>query len=336
MENLRTAAAFRTKKDKRHYYMMFALFIALALYSAFGLLTFNNPVPVTSPSFGPVVVRRMNAIITMLIATTCQALGTVAFQSVTNNRVITPSLLGYEALYSTIQTATMFLFGASAFFALGNISSFLLQVAAMVLLSLLLYGWLLTGEKGNLQLMLLVGIMIGTGLRSLSGFMRRLLAPSEFDILQAKLFGSVNNADASYFPYVIPIVFLCAVALMLLSRRLNVMAMGRDVSINLGVDHQKNTIFVLILVSILMSVSTALIGPLTFFGFLSANLAYQVTKTYDYRYLFPMTLAIGFLILSGSYFLMYHVFDAQGVVSILIELIGGIVFLGLLFRKDKV
>ena len=127
-------------------------------------------------------------------------------------------------------------------------------------MSLLLYGWLLSGRYGDLQLMLLVGVIIGTGLRSLSSFMRRLLAPSEFDILQARLFGSVNNADPSYFPFVIPIVIVTAIILLSYSKT-KCPIPWKDVSTALGVKHQPGIIFGLILVSILMSISTAMVGP---------------------------------------------------------------------------
>ena len=277
----------------------------------------------------------MVALVAMIIAATCQSLSTVAFQSITSNRVITPSLLGFEALYSTINTSTMFLFGASAFVSFIGVKSFLFQVAAMVLMCLILYGWLLSGKYGDLQLMLLVGVIIGTGLRSLSSFMRRLLEPSEFDILQARLFGSVNNADADYFPIAIPLVLITALLLLAYSKRLNVVSLGRDVSTSLGVNHQPSVIYTLILVSVLMSVSTALVGPLTFFGFLVATLSYQAAPTYDHRYIFPMALAIGFLILTSAYFFMYHIFDAQGVVSVIIEMVGGITFLIIVLRKGS-
>ncbi len=172
----------------------------------------------------------------------------------------------------------------------------------MVIMCLILYGWLLSGKFGDLQLMLLVGVILGTGLRSLSSFMRRLLAPSEFDILQARLFGSVNNADAAYFPVAIPIVIVVACLLLASSNRLNVLALGKNMSTSLGMNHRMGVIVNLVLVSILMAVSTALVGPLTFYGFLVATLSYQMVPTYDHKYLFPMALAIGFLILTGSYF----------------------------------
>lgn len=329
----RSARAFRSKKEEKRYWILLIILIVLGVLSSYGLLVYNNPVPVDSPSFIPVVRRRIDALVAMIIATICQSLSTVAFQSITNNRIITPSLLGFESLYSTIHTSTIFFFGASAFINFSGIGSFAFQVFVMVLMSLILYGWLLSGKYGNLQLMLLVGIIIGTGLRSVSTFMRRLLAPSEFDILQARLFGSVNNANSEYYPVVIPIVIIVAVVLLAYSKKLNVLSLGKDVSTSLGVKHQSSIIYTLILVSVLMSISTAMVGPLTFFGFLVATLSYQAAPTYDHRYIFPMSLAIGFLILTGAYFLMYHVFNAQGVVSVIIEMLGGIIFLIAILRK---
>lgn len=328
-----SSQTFRSKKESRRYWITLLTFIILGALSSYGLLVYNNPVPVDSPSFIPVVQRRVVALIAMLIATVCQSLATVAFQSVTNNRVITPSLLGFEALYSTIHTSTIFLFGASVFIGFKGTGPFILQIVLMILMCLILYGWLLSGKYGDLQLMLLVGLIIGTGLRSLSTFMRRLLAPSEFDILQARLFGSVNNADSEYFIIAIPIVVVVTLLLLIYSKKLNVLSLGKDMATSLGVNYQFSIIYVLILVSILMSVSTAVVGPLTFFGFLVATLSYQLTPTYDHKYIFPMALSIGFLVLTNAYFFMYHIFNAQGVVSVIIEIAGGLTFLTLILRK---
>ena len=329
----RSASAFRSKKEARRYWIVLITLIALGLLSSYGLLVYNNPVPIDSPSFIPVVKRRIVAIVAMIIAAVCHSLSTVAFQSITNNKIITPSLLGFESLYSAIQTSTIFFFGASALINFNGIGSFLFQVVVMVFMSLILYGWLLSGKYGNLQLMLLVGIIIGTGLNSVSTFMRKLLAPSEFDILQARLFGSVNHADPAYFPIVIPMIIIVAVLIFAHSKNLNVLSLGKDVATSFGVKYQPSVIYTLVLVAILMSISTALIGPLTFYGFLVATLSYQAASTYDHRYIFPMAFAIGFLIMTSAYFLMYHVFHAQGVVSVIIELFGGIIFLTIVLRK---
>jgi iron complex transport system permease protein len=330
---MRTSRAFRSGKDARRYWVLLTFLLGIGVIASLGLLLYNNPVPVDSPSFIPVVRRRAVAVVAMLIAALCHSFATVAFQTVTNNRIITPSLLGYEALYSAIQTSTIYLFGATALVQFSGTGAFLLQVALMIALSLILYGWLLAGKYGNLHLMLLIGIIIGSGLNSVSGFMRRMLAPSEFDLLQSRLIGSVTNADADYFPIAIPIVLATVLGLYLFSRNLNAMSLGRDAATAFGVRYQASVIYTLILVALLMAVSTSLIGPMTFFGFLTAMLSYQAAPTYDHRYVFPMAFAIGFSILTSAYFLLYHVFNSQTVVSVIIELFGGITFLIVLLRK---
>lgn len=329
----RLSKPFRSPKEARRYWTLLIFLFVLGALSTYGLLVYNNPIPVDSPSFLPVVRRRLIAIIAMIIAAICQSLSTIAFQSITNNRIITPSILGFESLYSTIQTSMIYFFGVNTLISFKGTTAFFIQVIAMVLLSLLLYGWLLSGKYSSIQFMLLIGIVIGTGLGSLSSFMRRMLSPSEFDVLQARLFGSVNNADADYFPIVIPLVIIIALLLIFSAKKLNVLSLGKDVAMTFGLNYRRNMIYVLILVSILMSISTALVGPMTFFGFLVATLAYQAAPTYDHRYVFPMALAIGFIIMTSAYFFMYHVFNAQGVVSVIIELFGGLIFLTVILRK---
>ena len=333
LNNNRSAKAFRTKKEMQKYWIILIALIAMGVLATLGLLIYNNPVPVDSPSFIPVVRRRLFAILSMIIAAVCQSMSTVSFQSITSNRIITPSILGFEALYTLIQTSTIFFFGSRGLINFSGTGAFIFQVVVMVSMCLILYGWLLSGKYGNLQLMLLVGVIMGTGLRSLSTFMRRLLSPSEFDILQARLFGSVNNADSEYFPIAIPVVIIVAALLLVYSKRLNVVSLGRDVATSLGIKHQQSIIYPLILVSILISISTALVGSLTFYGFLVATLAYQVAPTYDHKYIFPMALAIAFLVITGAYFFMYHIFSAQGVVSVIMEMFGGITFLIVILKK---
>jgi iron complex transport system permease protein len=274
-------------------------------------------------------------VVVMLVVAFCQAIATITFQTVTNNRIITPSIMGFESLYTVIQTAGVYVLGVAGVVALQGTGQFLAQVAAMVGLSVLLYGWLLRGKYANIQVMLLIGIIIGGGLGSVSTFMQRLLSPSEFDVLSARLFGSVTNASVEYLPFAIPMILVAGVLIWLSARRLNVISLGRDVCINVGVDHGRQTIYMLVLVSVLMAVSTALVGPMTFFGFLVATLTYQIAGTHDHRRLLPIGVLVGFVVLAGAYFVMNHVFYAQGVVSIIIELVGGTVFLAVIMRKGR-
>jgi iron complex transport system permease protein len=329
------AGAFPTPRARRRYWTVVAVLALASAGFAFGLLAWDNPMPVGSDGFWRIADRRVTSVVIMAVVAFCQAIATVSFQTATNNRIITPSIMGFESLYVAIQTSTVYFLGAAGILVLQGVPQFLLQVALMVALSLALYGWLLSGRYGNLQVMLLVGIIIGGGLGSVSTFMQRLLSPSEFDVLSARLFGSVTNAQADYLPVAVPLCLLAGGALWLRSSRLNVVALGRDVSLNLGLRHRAEIMGTLFLVSVLMAVSTALVGPMTFLGFLVATLAYQFADTYDHRHLFPVAVLTGFLVLTGAYFVLNHVFYAQGVVSIIIELVGGSVFLYVILRKGR-
>lgn len=331
----RSSGAFPTQSMAAKYWLALGIIVVLGAASAVGLLAYGNPMPFGTRGFWLLAERRMNAVIAIVIVAVAQAVATVAFQTVTNNRIITPSIMGFESLYVAIHTSTVFFLGGSGLVEARTMTTYIIQLVLMVGFALLLYSWLLTGKNANMHAMLLVGIVIGAGLGSVSTFMQRLLTPSDFDLLTARLFGSVNNAEPEYFPISIVLVAVAAGALLLMSRTLNVLALGPDATTNLGINHRGKSIVVLILVAVLMAVSTALVGPMAFLGFLVATLAYQFAGTSDHRYVFPMAIATAFLVLAGAYFVMNHIFYAQGVVSIIIELVGGTVFLYVILRKGR-
>ncbi|MBR8745274.1 iron chelate uptake ABC transporter family permease subunit [Nocardiopsis sp. MG754419] len=331
----RSSRTLPTRRARLRYRIIVTVLSVLAVGFAFGLLAWDNPMPVGSDGFWRIAEMRATNVVVMAVVAICQAIATVSFQTVTGNRIITPSIMGFEALYVAIQTTAVYVVGVAGILAIQGVGQFLVQITLMVGLAMLLYGRLLSGRYGNMQVMLLIGIIVGGGLASVSTFMQRLLTPSEFDVLAARLFGNVANADASYLPVAVPLCLVAATLLVLGSRRLNLVALGRDASVGLGLDHRRETMRVLFLVSILMAVSTALVGPMTFLGFLVATLAYQFADTHDHRYVFPVAALTCFVVLSGAYFVMRNIFYANGVVSIIIELVGGLVFLFVILRKGR-
>lgn len=328
-------SSFSSTKALRRYWVTFGIVAALAVIFTVGLLTWNNPLPYGTEGFWLIARRRVDSIIAMVIVACCQAVATVAFQSIANNRILTPSIMGFEALYVAISTAAVYFFGATGLLQAESLAAFVIQLILMISLSLVLYAWLLTGQRANMHSMLLVGIVIGGGLGSLSTFMQRMLTPSEFDVLTARLFGSINNADPTFYPVAIPLAIVGIAVIYAHSRVLNAMSLGRDVATSLGVNYQRSSITVLVFVAILMAVSTAMVGPMTFLGFLVATITYQLADTYDHRYLLPLVALMGYLTLAGAYFVLNHIFYAQGVVSIIIELVGGSIFLYVVLKKGR-
>ncbi|WP_226437915.1 iron chelate uptake ABC transporter family permease subunit [Rhodococcus yananensis] len=329
------SGAFPTADRQRRYWLLVGVLAALSVVIAVGIVSWNNPMPFGTEGFWRIAQMRATSLVVIALVVVCQAVATVSFQSATNNRIITPSIMGFESLYVALQTAAVFFLGSIGVTVFQGVTQFVVMIVLMVGFSLMLYGWLLSGKYGNLQVMLLVGIVLGGGLGSIATFMQRMLTPSEFDILTAKLFGSVSNADASYLPLAIPLCILSAGALWWRSRRLDVIALGKDVTTNLGLHHRREIMIVLFLVSVLMATTTALVGPMTFLGFLVATLAYQFASTHEHRYVFPVAILTGFVILGGAYFVLKNIFYAEGAVSIIIEAVGGSAFLFVILRKGR-
>ena len=186
---VRRSGAFPTSRARRRWWILYLSLTALALLLVAGLVSWGNPLPLGTRGFWLIVRYRSSSVIAMAVVAVCQAMATVAFQTVTGNRIITPSIMGFESLYRAIHTSTVFLLGVAGLDAARTLSMFVLQLVLMIGLSLLLYSWLLTGRAGSMHAMLLIGIVIGAGLGSVSTFMQRLLTPSEFDVLTARLFG---------------------------------------------------------------------------------------------------------------------------------------------------
>lgn len=327
--------AFATTKGRTRYLLLVATLVVLAVAIATAIVVWDNPIPFGEKGFWRIVEMRATSIVVIAVVVVCQGFATVAFQTVANNRIVTPSIMGFEALYVAISTGAVYFMGAAGILALQGLGQFILQTLLMVGLAVALYGALLSGKYANIHVMLLIGIVIGGGLGSLSTFMQRLLTPSEFDILTARLFGSIGNAEVSYLPVALPLCVVAAGLLWMRSHRLNTLALGRDTATNLGVNYRREVMVVLFYVSVLMALSTALIGPMTFLGFLIATLAYQFANTYDHRYVLPVAALIGFVLLGGAYFVLKNIFYAEGAVSIIIEAVGGSVFLYVILRKGR-
>ena len=323
------------RRAQKRYWLIFSVLCLLAAAFTFGSLAYGNPMPVGSRGFWLIAEMRTTNLVVILIVAFCQAIATVAFQTVTNNRILTPSIMGFESLYRLVQTGAVFFIGATGLVALTGLWQFLLQIVLMVAFAAALYGWLLAGRTGNLQVTLLVGIVLGGGLGGLATFMQRLLTPSEFDILTARLIGSIANADTSYLGVSIGLAGVAGGLLWAKAGTLNVLSLGRETAVNLGVNHRRQLIVVLLLVSVLMAVSTALVGPMTFLGFLVAMIAYQLADTYDHRLVFPIAWLTGFVVLAGSHFVLKHLFYAEGSVGIIMEVVGGTFFLVYILRKGR-
>ena len=278
---------------------------------------------------------RIPKVLGILIAGTTISVASILFQTITNNRIITPSIIGLDSLYSLVQTIVVFVFGSTSLFMVNKTLNFLVSGTLMVILAMILFKVVLKKGKNNIFLLLLVGTVVGTLFRSLSSFMQVIIDPNEFDALQAKLFASFSLVNTKILLVSVVILIIMGVLLYKDFKKLDVMSLGREQAINLGVDYDKFSKKILVFVAILVSLSTALVGPITFLGIIVVNLTYEITKTYKHSVLLIVGTLISIIALVGGQFLVERVFNFTTTISIIINFIGGIYFINLLLKESK-
>lgn len=280
----------------------------------------------------PLRIRRLVALVLVGWAI---ALSTVLFQTVTGNRILTPALMGFDALYILVQTVVVFAFSAQLLSDTDPRLQFVLETLLMLVFALTLFRWLFSSGRYELHVLVLIGMVFATLFRSIAAFLQRLIDPSEFQVLQNLLFASFTTVHEDLVWVTAGVV---AIATALVVRRLrvyDVLALGSGPATSLGVDHRRETTKVLALVAVLVSVSTALVGPITFFGLLVAHLAYQLAGTHRHAVVLPMAGLAAVICLVGGQFVLERLLEVTTTLSVVIELVGGLTFIALLIHRAR-
>lgn len=284
-------------------------------------------------NWGFVLPFRAGKLAALVLVAYAVAVSTVLFQTISGNRILTPSIIGFDALYVLLQSALMLVLGSAATTALDPRMMFVVEIAAMVGFSLVLYRFLFSGAIRNLFHLMLIGIVLGVLFRSLSTIFQRVIDPMEFVVLQDRLFANFNSVDTTLLGVATVVVALATIAALRMFHTFDVLALGREQAIALGIDHRRVTIRILVLVTLMVSVSTALVGPVTFFGLLVANLAYMLVPNARHAHTLPAAILIAIICLVGGQMLLERVLDFSTALSIVIEFAGGLFFIMFLLRE---
>lgn len=314
----------RARPDRPVFFGLLALATAAALYLGIG----------ARGDLGFILVFRGNRLLALVTVAVAVGVSTVVFQTLSNNRILTPSIMGFDALYLLLQTSLVFGLSGLGFAQLDPYWKFASEIALMLGASLLLFGTLLRNSQ-DLSRMILTGIIFGVLFRSLTGLLNRMIDPSEFAIVQSASFARFNAVNQELTWVSGMLTFGVCAWLVSRHRLLDVIALGRAAAINLGVDHDRETRRLLGLVAVLVSVSTALVGPVVFFGLLAAALTHQIAGTWRHAVLLPLSGLVSATILVGSQTLFERVLKLQTSVSVVIEVLGGIAFLYLILRRTR-
>ncbi|UKH19797.1 iron chelate uptake ABC transporter family permease subunit [Actinobacillus pleuropneumoniae] len=272
----------------------------------------------------------------VLLLTIAYTIGvsTLLFQTLTNNPILTPSILGFDSLYLLIQTALVFTLGGVGFTQLDLISKFGIETSLMLFGSLLLFRTL---NKNNTDLarMILVGVIFGVLFRSLNNLLQRMIDPEEFAVAQSTSFASFNTANPTLLWISVSITILSACWIWHHRHKLDVLLLGKDRAIGLGLNYSQFTRQLLVCCALLVAVSTALVGPILFLGLLVCALVNAISPVIAHSVRIPMTVIISSITLVLGQAVFEQLLKMQGVLSVVIEFAGGIVFIYLILKQKK-
>lgn len=273
----------------------------------------------------------------MLISATLIAVVSLAFQTITENRVLTPSMLGFDSVF--LATQSILVFFASQISVMGKLFAnpywnFFITTGVMLVISMLMYGIMLRKDKNNIVFLLLFGLILSSIVKSLTNYIEVLLDPQQFQQLKAVTTVSITNMNESIILLATPAMVLLTILFVRRSREYDVMQLGESNAKSLGISYTRRVNSTLILIALAMAVTTALIGPLTFLGLLAVNIARELFRTYRHSILFfgSILVSVLFLVLGqGTVELIRYATP----VTVLIDLVGGIYMIILILKEHK-
>ena len=279
---------------------------------------------------------RTPKMIDMIIAAFCIGTASIVFQSIIKNRIVTPCLLGMNSLYILIHTASVFFLGFTNPLVANKQVSFILDVVLMGVSASFIYGTLFKKTKYNILYVLLTGTVLATLFTSISNTLTRTMDPNEYDKLLSDLVAGFDHVNSELIIISLFLIIVTIIAFWRDIKLLDVITLGKNQAINLGVDYDRTISRLLVGVTFFITIATALVGPISFLGLIIANLAREFFKTYRHSYLMMGSFLMGVVVLLGGQTLIEHVFGFGTQISVFINLFGGAYFLYLILKNQGV
>ena len=279
---------------------------------------------------------RTPKLIAMFIAAFCIGTASIVFQSIIRNRIVTPCLLGMNSLYILIHTSLVFILGSANILVSNKYYSFIIDVVLMGVAGSFIYGMLFKKTKYNILYVLLAGTVLATFFTSISNTMTRVIDPNEYDKMLSNLVAGFDHVNSELILMAVGLIIITIIVFWKDIKLLDVITLGKNQAINLGVDYDKTVSHLLIGVTFFITIATALVGPISFLGLIIANLSREFFKTYRHSYLMLGSFLMGVIVLFGGQTLIEHIFGFGTQISVFINLFGGLYFLYLVLKNKGV
>ena len=280
-----------------------------------------------------VLALRAEKLAALCLVAAAIGMATILFQTVTQNRILTPAIMGFDSLYLLLQSLAVASLGPVGFSALPAGVKFLAETALLIAVAVLLFGALLGRASANsIARTILTGVILGVLFRSGTALTGRLLDPNDYAVVQQASFANFARPAGDTTLWAALVALPAMGVALWLGPRLDILALGRERAISLGLEHRAMVLTSLALVAMLTAVSTALVGPIAFFGLIVAGLTHALAPGARHVTLLGFAAGLAILILLCGQWIFERLLGMSATLSVVIEFAGGMLFLTLLLK----
>ncbi|SEG28828.1 iron chelate uptake ABC transporter family permease subunit [Sphingobacterium lactis] len=282
-----------------------------------------------------IVSGRIERLLAIVLVSVTVGYSTIVFQTLSSNKILTPSLMGYEHLYILVQVLAILFLGSNSLFFQSKTIGFIISCLILLIYSMALYGFIFRKHRKNIYYILLIGLILGIFFSTTTQFLQNIIDPNSFGYVQSAMFATLSKTSLSNL--VISMLVTCTTIVYLLRdlKYLNVLVLGRENAFGLGVDYDSIARRQLLGISILVSVSSALVGPITFVGIFVAGMTYRLTNVENHSYNIPFAIGIALILLCCAQFLIEHLLNYKYSMAIIVNLIGALYFIMLILKLTR-
>lgn len=281
----------------------------------------------SSVDFRIVFYIRLPRALGALLAGSALAVSGIIIQAVLNNPMAAPNIIGVNAgagLFTIISMAV-----------LPSLISFLPIAAFLgaVLAALIIYAISALGGASKITVTL-VGVAIGSILTAGINTVKTLFPDSVYDV-SGFLIGGMQGVDADSVLYAATLILPSLAIAVIFSRRLDVLSLGEDVAIGLGISVARSRILWLMLAAVLAGAAVSFAGLIGFVGLIVPHIMRRLAGN-SHRYLVPISIfggGIFLLVADTASRVLFAPYEIP--VGILLSLIGGPFFIFLILAKRR-
>lgn len=309
--------------------VLIPMFIALAFISLFIGVHDISPMDIinfNTEKINILLISRLPRLISITIAGIGMSISGVIMQQISNNKFVSPTTA------ATIDSAQLGVIFSMMIFSGATVMEKMITAFIFAIIGTFLFMKILKNIKMKSVIFIpLVGIMLGNVIGSLTEFIayKYDLVQNMGSFFQGK-FSMILKGNYELLYLTIPLLIIA----FLYANKFTIIGMGEDISKNLGLDYNKVCNIGMIIVALTTALVVITVGSIPFIGLIVPNIVSlyngdNLSKNIGKTALFGANFILGCDILSRIVIYPYEVS-----ISLTIGVIGSIIFLYLIFRRN--